>query len=165
MQRTWWPEAGTIIVTGPYCWSLRCSWSITCRSCSNYIFILDITPGFNRLHKDNCKARGETFKFWDLVHLILETWQYIHSSNSLCIYEASSQAFCSCPTTHKNTMDIWFIILMVLCKTFNSSAHWYHHSLTLCHQFVNSLKNNHLLYLLVNFSNVNSPAVNELELI
>ena len=41
MQRTWWPEAGTIIVTGPY-------W----------------------------KTRVETFKFWDLMWLILEVWQY-----------------------------------------------------------------------------------------
>ena len=24
-------------------WSLRCSWSIACRRCSNYIFILDLT--------------------------------------------------------------------------------------------------------------------------
>ena len=32
-----------------YCWSLKCSWSITCRRCSNYI-VLDWTPGFNRLH-------------------------------------------------------------------------------------------------------------------
>ena len=30
-------------------WSLRCSWSIACRGCSNYIFILDFTPGFNGL--------------------------------------------------------------------------------------------------------------------
>ena len=36
------------------------------------------TPGFNRLRKDNCETRQETFKFWDLVQLILETWQYIH---------------------------------------------------------------------------------------
>ena len=41
-----------------------------CRCCSYYIFILDFTPCFNRLHKDNCKTRRETFKFWDLVHLI-----------------------------------------------------------------------------------------------
>ena len=27
------------------CWSLRWSWSIPCRRCSNYIFILDLTPG------------------------------------------------------------------------------------------------------------------------
>ena len=35
-------------------------------------FVLDWTPGFNKLHKDNCKIRQETFKFWDLVRLILE---------------------------------------------------------------------------------------------
>ena len=39
------------------CWSLRCSWSIACRRCSNYIFILDLTPGFNGLGKGNCKTR------------------------------------------------------------------------------------------------------------
>ena len=31
----------------------RCSWSIACRRCSNYIFILNLTPGFNGLGKDN----------------------------------------------------------------------------------------------------------------
>ena len=59
------------------CWSLRCSWSIACRRCPNYIFILDLMPGFNRLHKDNSMTRRETFQFWNLVHLILETWRYI----------------------------------------------------------------------------------------
>ena len=43
------------------------SWSIACRHCSNYIFILNLTPGFNGLDKDNCKTRQETFSFWDLV--------------------------------------------------------------------------------------------------
>ena len=60
-------------------WSLRCSWSLACRRCSNYIFILGLTPGFNRLHKDNCKARREPFQFWDLVRLILEIWRYAFS--------------------------------------------------------------------------------------
>ena len=55
------------------CWSLRCSWSIACRRCSNYIFILDLTPGFKGWGKDNYRMRRETFKFWDLVPLILET--------------------------------------------------------------------------------------------
>ena len=32
-----------------------------------YIFILDLTPGFNGLHQDNCKMRQQTFKLWDLV--------------------------------------------------------------------------------------------------
>ena len=53
-----------------YCWSLRCSWSIAFRRCSNYIFILNLTPGFNGPGKDNCKTRWETFEFRDLVHLI-----------------------------------------------------------------------------------------------
>ena len=59
------------------CWSLRCSWSIACRRCSNYIFILNLTPGFNGLGKDNNKMRREAFKFWGLVFLILETLWYI----------------------------------------------------------------------------------------
>ena len=40
--------------------------------CSNYIFILDLTPGLNGLRKGNCKMRWESFKFCDLVWLILE---------------------------------------------------------------------------------------------
>ena len=55
------------------CWSLRCSWSIACQRCSNYIFILNLIPGFNGLGKDNYKMRQEAFKFGDLVRLILET--------------------------------------------------------------------------------------------
>ena len=31
-----------------------------------------LTPGFNGLGKDNCQTRRETFKFGDLVRLILE---------------------------------------------------------------------------------------------
>ena len=38
--------------------------------------IIDFIPGFNGLIDDNCKTRQETFSFWDLVHLILEVWQY-----------------------------------------------------------------------------------------
>ena len=43
------------------------------RRCSNYIFILHLTPGFIGLGKDNCKTRRETFKFWDLVRVILKS--------------------------------------------------------------------------------------------
>ena len=39
---------------------------------SDVIFILDLTPGFIGLGKDNCKTRLETFKFGDLVCLVLE---------------------------------------------------------------------------------------------
>ena len=59
------------------CWSLRCSWSIACRRCSNYFFILHLIPGFNLLHKGNCNPRRETCEFWDLVWLILEIIRYI----------------------------------------------------------------------------------------
>ena len=62
-------------------WSLRFSWSSACRS--NYVFILDFTPGFNELGKDNCKTRRETFKFWDLVRLILEVWRYHEAKEDL----------------------------------------------------------------------------------
>ena len=44
--------------------------------CSNYIFILNWTPGFSGFGKDNCKTRRETFMFGDWVRLILENWRY-----------------------------------------------------------------------------------------
>ena len=50
-----------------------------CQHCSNYIFILNLTPGFNGLGIDNCKMRWETFEFWDLVCLTLEAWGYIYT--------------------------------------------------------------------------------------
>ena len=59
------------------------SWSIACWRCSNFMLILDLTPGFSgpgkdkRLGKEKCKTRWETFKFWDLVWLILEVWWII----------------------------------------------------------------------------------------
>ena len=49
--------------------SFRCSWSIACRRCSNYIFILDLTSGFNGFGKDSRKTVRESFKCWDLVRL------------------------------------------------------------------------------------------------
>ena len=59
------------------CWSLRCSWSIACRRCSNYIFILDLTSGFNGWGKNNYMMRQETSKFGDLVHILLEILQSV----------------------------------------------------------------------------------------
>ena len=53
-----------------------------------YIFILNLTPGFNGLGKENCKTRWETFNLYDLVQLILE----IHGTSQelctcgICIY-------------------------------------------------------------------------------
>ena len=62
-------------------WSLRCSWSIACLRCYNNIFILNLTHGFYRLGKDNCKTRREAFKFWDLC-LILEIWRWTSNTCS-----------------------------------------------------------------------------------
>ena len=56
-------------------WSLRCSWSIAYRRCSNCIFIMDWTPLFNGLGKGDCKTRRETFQVWYLVRLILDIWR------------------------------------------------------------------------------------------
>ena len=41
----------------------------------SYIFILDLTSGFKGFGKDSRKTVRESFKCWDLVHLILETWR------------------------------------------------------------------------------------------
>ena len=51
-----------------------------CRRCSNYIFFLGLTPGFNGLDKDNCKTRREIFKFGDLVRLIYQRIGGMYSS-------------------------------------------------------------------------------------
>ena len=49
------------------------------------IFILDLTPGFNILHKGNCKTILETYKFRDLVFLILD----IHRPSVYSLTKAS----------------------------------------------------------------------------
>ena len=45
-------------------------------SATCYIFIPDLTRGFNILHQDNCITRREIFKFWNLVGLILDIWRH-----------------------------------------------------------------------------------------
>ena len=47
------------------------------RRCSQYIFILDLTHGFNTLGKANCKTRRETSRLWNSVRLILDVSGYI----------------------------------------------------------------------------------------
>ena len=47
-----------------------------CRRCSNYIFIPDLTHGFNGLGKENCKTGRETSVFWDLTRLIAGVGRY-----------------------------------------------------------------------------------------
>ena len=59
------------------CWSLRCSWSIACWRCSNYIFILHLTSGFNILRKTTASRVEKNLSFGILVCLILEILRYI----------------------------------------------------------------------------------------
>ena len=47
------------------------------RHSSTYRQVSNIRLGLNILRKDNCKPRWETFKFWDLVWLVLEILWYI----------------------------------------------------------------------------------------
>ena len=58
-------------------WSPMWIWNSACRHCLGYIFILDLTPRLYGLGKNNCKTTRETFKFWNLVRLILEVWRYM----------------------------------------------------------------------------------------
>ena len=53
--------------------------------CCNYIFIPDLTPGFNWLGNDNCKTKRETLKFWNWVRLILDVWWYQLAKNRLVL--------------------------------------------------------------------------------
>ena len=64
------------------CCPHRCSWSIAYRRCSNYIFIVNLTPSFNGLGKDNYTTRGQIFNFGDLVRCILDVWWYCSSGRN-----------------------------------------------------------------------------------
>ena len=97
------------------CWSLRCSWSIACRRCSNYIFILNLTPGFNGLGKDNYKMRREALKFWDLVRLILETLRYV---NELGHHWLRYWLFTCSPSHYLN--QCWLFV----CLTLKNKLHY-----------------------------------------
>ena len=48
----------------------RSSLTIACQRCTNYIFILHLTPGLNELHKGNCKTGWESLKVGELVRRI-----------------------------------------------------------------------------------------------
>ena len=53
----------TSLTTKWNCWSLRYSWSVTCWRCPNYIFILALTPGFNRLAKTTARRDERHLSF------------------------------------------------------------------------------------------------------
>ena len=64
---------GDVVQRSPISRSYLGYWA--CRRCSNYIFILDLTSGFKGFGKDSRKTARGSFKCWDLVRLILETWR------------------------------------------------------------------------------------------
>ena len=61
------------------CWSLRCSWSIACRRCSYYIFMLRLTlQAAIDCAKTTARWDEKYLGFVDLVHLILEIrWYFL----------------------------------------------------------------------------------------
>ena len=99
-------------------WSLRCSWSIAFWRCSNYIFILDLTPGFNGFGKGNCKMRWEWFKFWYLVHLILEILQYFH-------WRRIHKMIIEIPVPVKLVINHYLYIYIYICMYVCMHAHAY----------------------------------------
>ena len=63
--------------------------------------ILHLTLGFNILRKDNCKPRRETFKFWNLVRLILEILRYDNRDTPKAGMPSSSHCWCY----HRGTLS------------------------------------------------------------
>ena len=57
---------------------------IPCQCCSNYIFILNLIPGFNGLGRDNCKTRWQTFKCWDHVPYTRDLTAFELSCHEMC---------------------------------------------------------------------------------
>ena len=100
---------------------LRCSWSIACQCCSN--FILDLTLGFNGLGKDNFKTGRQIFKTWDLVRLISGIWRYVqypvYTNNiTMCTVKKWTKFFwmfathwtgdISCHISEQNARPLWY---------------------------------------------------------
>ena len=107
------------------CWSFRCSWSIACRRCSNYIFILHLTLGFNILRKDNCKPRRERFEFGDLVRLILEALRYMLYFQVLCVPSKFKYM--------KMQRDMWTQPFSTIAAHWSSRLHHLHGNLSPYH--------------------------------
>ena len=58
------------------CWSFRCSWSIACRRCSNYIFIVDLTSGWRGWE-------NVTELSWDILKM--ESWTHMGRTANIII--------------------------------------------------------------------------------
>ena len=100
---------GCTLVGNKNCWSLRCSWSITCRCCSNYVFNLHLMLGFSGFGKQ-LQDQMRNMQVLGLVQLILDVWQeFISISSSMISHfkpkchkiSFTHNLFFSCPTILK----------------------------------------------------------------
>ena len=68
------------------CWSLRCSWSIACRRCSNYSFNLDLTPGFNALGQRQLQDERRNIEVWgfDASYIRASAVCYLSCLDDVC---------------------------------------------------------------------------------
>ena len=81
------------------CWSLRCSRSIACRRCSNYFFIIDLTPDFNGLGKTTARR--------DEKHLRFLLWCELYQRFDDTSIHPLMLNFC-CPA--------WFVLVLQMLK-------------------------------------------------
>ena len=95
------------------------------RRCSNYISILDLPLGFNGLGKDSCETWRETFKFWNLVRLILEVCRYLAWVGGLYMCGFAIWRI----DKRKNYMTHALILLISLLVGNRFSGLWYRHAI------------------------------------
>ena len=62
-------------------------------------------PGFKGLDKDDFKTRWESFKFWDLVHLISEIY-----GNSIALAHCIEQLLCVVCYVHVSSIFSYYVI-------------------------------------------------------
>ena len=103
-----------------------------CRRCSNYIFIPDLTHGFNRLCKDIFKARRESFKSRDLEPLVLDILQLVQSKRILCLWPTILGVFMESGVKIQclKFMSAWMMRLiqrgvLLMCSQHMSGSPWW----------------------------------------
>ena len=91
-MQIWWGWEGVVAVGGGYMVNLEIyhkTFNMRRTLVGNKIadlsdFILDLSSGFKGFGKESHKTVRESFKFWDLVRLIYDTWRYAVIYSFLC---------------------------------------------------------------------------------
>ena len=106
----------------------RCKSIFRCRHCSNYVFILDLKPGF-----DGSQDETNIFTFGDLGWLILEVWRFsnLYMSSDDGIYFAINSTESLGPVYKSNIQRPRQTLLA-------NSASWTQHLSTLSVLFFNN---------------------------